>query len=307
MSNEDPGSHATQPPSISVRRAWWLAIRPFSLPASVVPVLVGTAVAADERFDPLLFLLTMAGSVLIHAGTNLATDFFDFIDGVQPGATLGGVIRGGLLRAQDVHRAAIAAFLAGSACGLILVAVVGWPILAVGVASVLAGYFYTASPIRYGRRGLGEVMVFVFMGPLMVMASDYVQVEAWRWQALYASLPVGILVANILHANNLRDIVNDRARRKVTIATMIGRPAADVMLYGLVIAAFASVAITVALGALPAPCLLAAAALPAAVTHLRALQAKDAAALNPLVRSAARLHLHFGLLLALGLVIAAVA
>jgi 1,4-dihydroxy-2-naphthoate polyprenyltransferase len=300
---------STQPnPSpISRRRAWWVAIRPFSLPASVVPVLVGSAAAADTEFRPLLFLLVLAGSLLIHAGTNLATDFFDFTDGVQPGATLGGVIRGGLLRAPDVHRAAIAAFTAGSACGLVIAATVGWPILAVGVASVLAGYFYTASPVRYGRRGLGEVMVFIFMGPLMVLAASYVQVEQWTWRALYASLPVGILVANILHANNLRDIVNDRARGKVTIATLIDRPAADVLLCALVGGAFAAAGIGVALGQMPAFCLIALLALPSAVSHLRALQAREAAALNPLVRTAARLHLHFGLLLALGFLIDAVA
>lgn len=288
---------------MSKRRAWWIAIRPFSLPASIVPVLVGSAVAANEEFSLLLFILTMAGSVLIHAGTNLATDFFDFIDGVQPGATLGGVIRGGLLRAQDVHRAAIATFIAGSLCGLVIVAMVGWPILVVGFASVLAGYFYTASPIRYGRRGLGEVVVFIFMGTVMVMATDYVQTEAWRTEALVASIPVGLLVANILHANNTRDIVNDRARSKVTIAALIGRPASDVLLYALVIGAFASVTIAVVLELAPVMCLIVAAAIPSAVSHLRTLQPEGSGPLNPLVRTAARLHLHFGLLLALGYLI----
>lgn len=295
MTSAQPG-----PPPISKRRAWWLAVRPFSLPASVVPVLVGTAAAAGEDFRPLLFLLALTGSVLIQAATNLATDFFDFIDGVQPGATLGGVIRGGLLKAEDVHRAAIAVFALASLCGLVIVADVGWPILAVGVISVLAGYFYTAAPVSYGRRGLGEVMVFLFMGTLMVMASSYVQVEAWTARSFYASLPVGLLVANILHANNLRDIVNDRARHKVTIATLVDRPAADVLLRVLVAAAFAVVAACVAFGLMPLPCLLVALALPAALSHLRALAAQEAATLNPLVRTAARLHLHFGLLLALG-------
>jgi 1,4-dihydroxy-2-naphthoate octaprenyltransferase len=298
MTTAQPG-----PPPISKRRAWWLAVRPFSLPASIVPVLVGSAAAADEGFRPLLFLLVLTASVLIQAATNLATDFFDFVDGVQPGATLGGVIRGGLLKAEDVHRAAIGVFAVASLCGLVIVAATGWPILAVGFVSVLAGYFYTASPIKYGRRGLGEVMVFLFMGVLMVMAASYVQVETWTARSFYASLPVGLLVANILHANNLRDIVNDRARHKVTIATVIDRPAADVLLYALVIAAFAVVAICAALALMPASCLLVALALPSALSHLRALQAKEAAALNPLVRKAAQLHLHFGLLLALGYVI----
>jgi 1,4-dihydroxy-2-naphthoate octaprenyltransferase len=278
-------------------------MRPFSFPASIVPVLVGTAAASDEAFRPGLFLLTLAGSVLIHAGTNLATDFFDFVDGVQPGATLGGVIRNGLISARAVHRAAIAAFVAGAACGLVIVAYIGWPVLAAGLASVLAGYFYTARPIAYGRRGLGEVGVFIFMGLVMVMASTYVQLERLTWESFYASLPVALLVANILHANNLRDIVNDRARGKLTIASALDRPAADVILYALTVAAFTSVAVTVALGELATSCLLVAIALPAAWSLFKALRPREAAALNPLVRGTARLHLHFGLLLALGLLL----
>ena len=292
-------------PPLSRRRAWWLALRPFSYPASIVPVLVGTAVAAGEDFRPGLFLLAFAGSVLIQAGTNLATDFFDFTHGVQPRATLGGAIQGGLLSAAAVHRAAIACFAAASACGLVIVTYTCWPVLAAGAASVLAGYFYTAAPISYGRRGLGEAMVFLFMGVIMVMASYYVQTERLSWTSFYASLPVGLLVANILHANNLRDIENDRARRKVTIASLVGRPLADDVLYVLTLSAFAVVVACVAVDALPAATLLVLAALPAAWLTLRALKETDARALNALVRGAARLHLHFGLLLALGFLIEA--
>jgi len=176
----------------------------------------------------------------------------------------------------------------------------GWPILALGFFSVLAAYFYTAKPISYGRRGLGEIMVFLFMGVVMVMASYYVQLEEWDWRALYASLPVGILVANILHANNLRDIDNDRLRHKVTIADVVGRPAADYILWALTLAAFACVVIVAAVGEAPPWTLVVALAIPAAMTMLKCLAAREARALNPLVRNSARLHMHFGLLLALG-------
>jgi 1,4-dihydroxy-2-naphthoate octaprenyltransferase len=298
-------------PQVSTRRAWWLATRPFSFPASIVPVLVGTAAAAETDFDLLLFVLAFAGGLLIHAGTNLATDFFDFTHGVQPTESLGGGnLRSGLLKPSDVHKAAIATFALGSVCGLAIIAIIGWeegwPILAAGVFSVLAGYFYTAKPLMYGRRGLGEVMVFVFMGVVMVMASAYVQQREWTWHAFLASLPVGILVANILHANNLRDIDNDRARRKVTIATLIDRPAADVLLWALVIAAYACVGVTVALDEMTPWCLLVVASLPAAYRTIKALALREARALNLLVRNSAQLHMHFGLLLALGYAIHAV-
>ena len=285
------------------RRAWYLALRPFSYTTAIIPVLAGTALAADTDFDPLLFLLALAGSVLILAGTNLATDFFDFVDGVQPGASFGASIQSGLLTPKEVHLASIGAFCLGAVCGLVLVVVAGWPVLAAGLASVLAGYFYTASPIKYGRRGLGEAGVFFFMGPVIVMGAYYVQVEELTWPAFYASLPVGLLVANILHANNLRDIQNDRARGKVTISTLVERPAADYILWALAVAAFASVVACVGLEELPAWSLLMLGALPAAWMTLRVLQETEPVRLNLLVRNSARLHMHFGLLLALGLAI----
>ncbi len=287
------------------RRAWFLALRPFSYTTAAIPVLVGTALAADTDFRPVLFLLAFAGSILILAGTNLATDFFDFVDGVQPGASFGASIQSGLLTPRSVHIAAIAAFAVASVCGLIIVAATGWPILVAGIASVLAGYFYAAGPISYGRRGLGEVGVAFFMGPVIVMGAYYVQLQHLSWDAFYASLPVGILVANILHANNLRDIATDRSHHKVTIATLVDRPIADYILWAFVLGAFAVVLICVATGAFTPWTLLVLGAAPAAYLTLKALQYKEARQLNLLVRNTARLHMHFGLLLSLAFLIAA--
>jgi 1,4-dihydroxy-2-naphthoate octaprenyltransferase len=293
-------------PQITLRRAWFIALRPFSYPASVVPVLVGTAVVAGENFRPGLFLLALAGSLLIHAGTNLATDFFDFVDGVQPQATLAGVIQRGLIPAATVRRAAIAAFGLGSVCGLVIVAFTGWPVLAAGFLSVLAGYFYTGRPIAYGRHGLGEVGVFVFMGIVMVMASAYVQVERLDGGSFFAAIPVGLLVADILHANYLRDISNDRALGKLTIAGWTGRPVAVYTWLALTYGAFAALALAVALGRLPLLSLIGLGALPWAWTTGQALKEREPVALNRLVRGTAFLHMRFGLLFALGLAIDAV-
>jgi 1,4-dihydroxy-2-naphthoate octaprenyltransferase len=190
---------------------------------------------------------------------------------------------------------------------MVIVAYTGWPVLAAGVASVLAGYFYTGAPIAYGRRGLGEVMVFAFMGVLMVMASAYVQVERLTWEQFFASLPVGLLVADILHANNLRDIENDRARGKVTIAGVLGRPAADYAYLGLTFAPFVMVPVCIALDQLPPESLLSLLAAPFALMAMRELRHQDSLALNALVRATAGLHMRFGLLLAAGFVLRALA
>ena len=114
----------------------------------------------------------------------------------------------------------------------------GWPVLALGVASVLAGYFYTASPFSLAYRGLGEVVVFVFMGPVIVMGAYYVQVEHFAWEAFIASVPIGLLVAAILHANNVRDIENDRRNNKWTLAALAGRPLADYEFIALTLGAY---------------------------------------------------------------------
>jgi 1,4-dihydroxy-2-naphthoate octaprenyltransferase len=143
------------------------------------------------------------------------------------------------------------------------------------------------------------------MGVLMVTASSYVQVEAWTSRALYASLPVGILVANILHANNLRDIQNDRSRSKVTISTIVDRPMADYILWVLVVASFAVVLVCVALGELSAWSLAVLVALPTAWQTVQVLKETEPVRLNLLVRNSARLHMRVGALLALGLAIAA--
>lgn len=212
--------------AMSQLRTWFTALRPVSFTASIIPVLVGTAVAADREFHAGLFVLALLGSVAIHAGTNLVNDYFDHVKGTDNADSLGqsGVIQRGLLPARTVLAGGIGAFAAGAAVGLALTALVGWPVLALGIASVLAGYFYTASPFSLAYRGLGEVVVFTFMGPVIVVGSYYVQTESWDWAPFVASVPIGLLVAAILHANNVRDIENDRRNNKWTLAALAGRP-----------------------------------------------------------------------------------
>ena len=163
--------------------SWFWATRPFSLSASVAPVLVGTALAATVgALDWLLFALALTGSVAIQIGTNLTDEYSDHRKSGSEGKFLAPhkVIQRGLLSERAVALGMAAAFGYGAAAGLTIVALldVGWPILAVGLASVAAAYLYAGGPKPLGTLGLGEPVVFVFMGPLMVMASYYVQQEA---------------------------------------------------------------------------------------------------------------------------------
>jgi 1,4-dihydroxy-2-naphthoate octaprenyltransferase len=286
---------------------WLAALRPVSFTASVIPVLVGTAIAADEEFHPLLFVLALAGSIAIHAGTNLVNDYFDHVKGTDSAESLGpsGMIQRGILSPRAVLAGGIGAFAIGAAIGLIITAMTGWPVLALGVASVLAGYFYTASPFSLAYRGLGEVVVFVFMGPVIVLGAYYVQTETWAWAPFIASVPVGLLVAAILHANNVRDIENDRRNNKWTLAALAGRPLADYEYIALTLGGYAVVVIMTIAGSAPWPVLITLLSLPIALRVVIAEgRASSARALNMVLAQTAGLHMLFGALLAAGFTIA---
>lgn len=288
-------------------RTWIGALRPVSFTASVIPVLVGTAIAAQDEFHTALFVLALIGSVAIHAGTNLVNDYFDHVKGTDNAESLGqsGVIQRGLLSPRSVLTGGIVAFAVGAVVGLLITALTGWPVLALGVASVLAGYFYTASPFSLAYRGLGEVVVFVFMGPVIVMGAYYVQVEAFAWEAFIASVPIGLLVAAILHANNVRDIENDRRNNKWTLAALAGRPLADYEFIVLTIGAYVAVVAMIAAGVAPWPVLITLVTLPIAVRLVRFEMTQTSwRALNGVLAQTAGLHMLFGVLLALGFAVA---
>ena len=282
----------------------WRATRPWSFGASATPVLLGGVIAAyDGHANLLLFALTLIGSVAIHAGTNLINDYYDYRKGADSERTMGqgGMIQKKLLTPRWIFWEGIAAFGFGSLIGLYLVSVSGPLILLLGVISVLAGFFYTAGPAALAYIGLGEITVFLFMGPIMVIGSYYVQARTVTWPVLLASLPIGCLVAAILHANNLRDLESDKLINKRTLATLLGRRRANIEYFGLVGAAYVVLAGLIVLGSAPLYTLLAGLTFPAALAIMRRVAANsDVAALNPAIRKSAQLHTRFGLLLSAG-------
>jgi 1,4-dihydroxy-2-naphthoate octaprenyltransferase len=288
-------------------RTWLVALRPVSFTASVIPVLVGTAIAAQDEFHPLLFALAMLGSVAIHAGTNLVNDYFDHVKGTDNAESLGqsGVIQRQMLSARAVLAGGMVAFGFGAVVGLVITAMTGWPVLALGLASVAAGYFYTASPFSLAYRGLGEAVVFTFMGPVTVVGAYYVQTQSWAWEPFVASLAIGLLVAAILQANNVRDIENDRKNSKWTLAALAGRPVADYEYAALTLGGYAIVVAMTMLGAAPWPVLVTLLSLPLAVRIVRMESRQQSArGLNIVLAQTAGLHMLFGTLLAFGFALA---
>ena len=207
-------------------RIWAMAARPRTLPAAVAPVLVGTALAGSEgEFRPLAFCAALVGSIFIQIGTNLSNDYSDARRGADTEERLGPVrvTAGGLVPPRKVLVATWMAFAIAVGAGAYLIALVGWELLAVGVASILAGVLYTGGPRPYGYEGLGELFVFGFFGIVAVTGSYYVQTEELSWLAVGLSVPVGLLAAAILVVNNIRDLDTDRRAGKRTLAVWLGR------------------------------------------------------------------------------------
>ncbi|MFZ1889008.1 MAG: 1,4-dihydroxy-2-naphthoate octaprenyltransferase [Candidatus Binataceae bacterium] len=288
---------------------WIQAIRAPSLSAAAIPVLLGVAIAArDGFFSPGRMILALAGAMAIQAGTNLINDYYDFQSGADSSESLGPsmVIQRGLLAADEVWRGGIAAFAIGAGAGLVLVYLCGWPILAIGIPSVAAGYFYTARPVSLAYIALGELTVFLFMGPAIVVGSYYVMALHFTWGALAASIPLGFLVAGILHANNIRDIESDRVHGKRTLATMLGRAGANYELLALDVLAYATTLLAIIGGAIPWIGLIALLSVPRAISQINIVMHETAAKkLNLALMRSVQLHMEYGLLMIVAFLAAA--
>jgi 1,4-dihydroxy-2-naphthoate octaprenyltransferase len=273
---------------------------------------VGSVVAwHDGHANWGLFLLALFGSIAIQAGTNLANEYFDYVQGVDKPDSLGpaGVILERKLRPRQVLWTATLAFAVGAIFGMYIVAQVGWVILALGLASVLAAWFYTAKPLSLGYRGLGEPEVFIFMGPVMVTASYYVQARTFAWTPLLVSLPVGFLVMAILHANNLRDMVQDKERGRITWAVLAcrlwgmerGRNFSRWVFYAILAGAYVTLTGLIAINAAPLAALLTFLTIPQAYWLIRFVASGvEGRPLSRAVQGTAFLQMSFGATLTLG-------
>jgi 1,4-dihydroxy-2-naphthoate octaprenyltransferase len=287
-------------------KIWLLAARPATLSAAVVPVLVGSAAAAAEsQFKSLPFAAALLAAVLIQVGTNLANDYFDYVKGADTADRLGPprVTQSGLLAPSVVRTATAMTFGLAMLLGLYLVAVGGWPILAIGLLSIAAGLLYTGGPWPLGYHGLGDLMVFVFFGLVAVVGTYYLHSGAVTANAFAIALPVSFLVTAILVVNNLRDVDTDRAAGKRTLAVRIGRRATRVEYVLLLAGACLSPLVRWLLGSASHWFWLPWLTLPLAVKIGAIVLRQDGAALNAALRGTARIHLLFGALYALSLLL----
>ncbi|MFQ5515005.1 MAG: 1,4-dihydroxy-2-naphthoate octaprenyltransferase [Myxococcota bacterium] len=298
----EPGAPSVRP---CAARVWLHAARPRTLGASAIPVLVGTAVAAREgaaRLDVLVECLLAA--TLLQIAANLVNDASDFLAGID-GATRRGperVTQAGLRSPRSVQRAAVLCLGFASLIGVHLILIGGALILAIGLLAGACAVGYSAGPLRLASRGLGELAAFVFFGAIAVVGTDYLHTGQLSGLALVVSLPIGALIANVMLANNLRDLESDRACAKRTLVVRLGA-AGGRKLFSLTMAfAFlAPVGLALGFGLGWGP-LLSWLSLPVAVSLRGQLaRARSGEELDRVLVGSARLHALFGVLLALGL------
>jgi len=284
--------------------AWWLALRPWSFTISLAPVLVGSCLAVLDGHVARLevALAALAGAILIHAGTNLQNDVGDFRRGADLVGRIGPprATTEGWLPAEQVQAAASLCFALALVPGAYLVAQGGWPVVAIGLASIAAGAAYTTGPRPIAYSGWGEVFVIVFFGMVAVGGMYYLQAGSAGAAAILAGAAVGLLAAAVLVVNNLRDIDSDRRIGKNTLAVRLGRRF-TCWEYALLLHVpfFMTVVLAIQEGraALLAPLLL----LPWALRLARRIARAPAGAwLNGALASTAKLGLGFAVLLGLG-------
>jgi len=290
---------------LATARIWIVAARLRTLPAAIAPVLVGTSLALGAgHFEALAFVAALLGAMFIQVGTNLSNDYSDARRGADTEDRLGPVrvTAGGLVPPGQVLVATYVTFGLACACGIYLIAVAGWELLAIGAASILAGVLYTGGPRPYGYVGLGELFVFLFFGIVAVTGSYFVQVQQLPWQAFVCAVPVGLLASAILVVNNVRDLETDRRAGKRTLAVRLGRERTRVLYAAMLAGAFLFAPLPWLLGSMEGWLLLPWLTIPLALALIRVVRTRtDGPALNGALARTGLLQLLFCLLFSTGI------
>jgi len=284
--------------------AWYRAARPRTLTATYVPLGLAAVIAVEHGvFDLVRFTLSLIAALCLQIGANLINEYWDYKRGADTlkQAGQGMIIKEGVLTPRSVLIGAILSVLAGSLIGLFLLTQSGWLLLWIGLGGVLVVITYTAGPFPLAYNGLGEVAVFIFMGSLMVLGAYYVMAREFSWTPVIAAIPIGFMVAAILHANNVRDIDADRAVNKRTLAVLFGLRIARIEYMVLVGGAYVAVVVMILLNVMPITTLAVLITAPEAYRLIQIINtSRDTALLHQAQGRTAKLHGRFGLWLVIG-------
>jgi len=257
-----------------------IATRPWSFTMSLISVSVGTLLAAEEgSVSWAWFAITAIGITLFHATANLINDYFDTLYGIDQADSPTAKYRpqpiiSGMLTPRQVLGEAVILLVLTVAIGLTVAIVRSWHVLWIGIIGLFTSICYTAGPVKFKYRALGEFAVFMMWGPLMIEGAYAVQRQALSMKALYISIPFGVLVALVLFANNMRDIAYDSRHKVKTVSIMLGSRKSYTLFAGLIVLAYAYVLGMIITGIMSLWGLLIFLSLPKAVSLLKTFNEK---------------------------------
>lgn len=283
---------------------WLLAIRPKTLPAAGAGVITGTALAFyDGKFALFPAIAALIGAILLQIGSNLANDVFDYLRGAESKERLGPlrVTQAGLLSPKEVQIGMWITFALAALIGVYLIFVAGWAILLIGLTAILAAIAYTG-PIS--DRGLGEIFVFLYFGVAAVVGTYYAQALSASSAVWWMSVPIGLLIVNILVVNNLRDIDADQAANKITLAIRMGESATRkeyILLLGI---SYLILPLLIGLGLIPAWTMLVWLSAPRAWKVAQSVQTQSGRPLNQALAGSGQIALMYSLLFFAGIFLA---
>ena len=299
---------------------WLMAARAYSFPASIIPVLFGTVLAVilnpELDFNFINFILCIIGAVLVHVGTNIINDIYDYEKGIDKedkelGIPHGGsmVISMGLVSLKEMKKAAVISLLVAFAIGVYLFTQAGMWILYLSLFGLLSAIFYTAKPIALKYKALGDIQVILSFGVGMTLGAYIVQTGEFSWMPVIFSIPLGMLIDAILHSNNIRDINFDGKFGVKTLPILIGEKLSIKFYYFLILGAYLSVIVFAAVGLLPWFALLSLITLPLALKLVKMSESFPAEGIARFeygtkhIMMTAQLNMVFGLSLIMGLLI----
>ncbi|WP_214829048.1 1,4-dihydroxy-2-naphthoate polyprenyltransferase [Exiguobacterium algae] len=289
------------------KSAYWRMIRPHTLTASFIPVLLGTFIVIDEtELKWGLFLAMLVASMLIQIATNLFNEYYDYKRGLDHEGSIGiggSIVRDGFTPKQ-VLTIALGMYGVAALLGLYIAGTTSWHLIWIGVLSMLVGYLYTGGPLPIAYTPFGELVAGLFMGYVIIGISGYIQIEQVTTELLLVSFPMALLIGAILLANNIRDLDNDKVNGRKTIACLVGHRRAVLVLAGFFMIALLGLIVAVVLYDVTPWVLLALLTIPMMIQAVKQFWEKaEPAALMPAMAMTAKVNTLFGAWMVVGLIV----
>ncbi|MGE6492603.1 1,4-dihydroxy-2-naphthoate polyprenyltransferase [Exiguobacterium sp. NPDC077395] len=287
--------------------AYWRMIRPHTLTASFIPVLLGTFIVLDQtELKWGLFLAMLVASVLIQIATNLFNEYYDYKRGLDHEGSIGiggSIVRDGFTPNQ-ILSIALGMYAVSAILGLYIAASTSWHLLWVGALSMLVGYLYTGGPLPIAYTPFGEIVAGLFMGYVIIGIAGYIQINTVTTELLLVSFPMALLIGAILLANNIRDLDNDKENGRKTIACLVGHRRAVYVLAAFFIAALVGIIVAVVYYGVTPWVLLSLFTVPVMIKAIqRFWQKAEPVELMPAMAMTAKVNTLFGAWMVVGLIV----